>query len=151
MKVFFDTSALVKRYVEEVGSAKVQALCEQADDLIVSVICLPEMLSSFNRLRREEKLSDEQYQVLKEELEQDINDTTVCYLDAAVLEQAIVCLELYPLRAMDALHLGCALIRKPDCFVSSDVRQLEAAAASGLNTINPEISEHEPVNREKHE
>jgi hypothetical protein len=41
---------------------------------------------------------------------------------------------------MDALHLGCALVRKPDCFISSDIRQLEAAAASGLNTINPEVS-----------
>ncbi|MCP4700719.1 MAG: type II toxin-antitoxin system VapC family toxin [Gammaproteobacteria bacterium] len=52
MKIFFDTSALVKRYIEKSGSVKVQELCEEADELIVSIICLPEMLSSFNRLRR---------------------------------------------------------------------------------------------------
>ncbi len=33
---------------------------------------------------------------------------------------------------MDALHLGCALLVKPDLFVSSDRRQIEAAEREGL-------------------
>jgi predicted nucleic acid-binding protein len=88
MRAFFDTSALLKRYVEETGSVKVQELCEQADELMVSIICLPETLSSLNRLRREGKLSDEQYRQLKVELEQDIDDATVCNLNTEVLAQA---------------------------------------------------------------
>lgn len=141
MKLFFDTSALVKRYVEETGSTTVQALCEEADELAVSVICQPEMLSSFNRLRREGKLSDEQYAQLKEDLQNDIDDATVCELSPEVITEAIACLEKYPLRAMDALHLGCALLEAPDKFVSADTRQLDAASVSGLVVINPEIAE----------
>jgi len=33
MRVFFDTSALAKRYVEEEGSEQVRALCATADAL----------------------------------------------------------------------------------------------------------------------
>ena len=38
MRIFFDTSALTKRYVEEEGSDKVRELCASADSLGVSVI-----------------------------------------------------------------------------------------------------------------
>lgn len=57
MKVFLDTSAFAKRYVLEEGSDNVVALCRQADNLIVSVICLPELMSTFSRLVREKKLA----------------------------------------------------------------------------------------------
>ena len=38
------------------------------------------------------------------------------------------------LRGMDAIHIGSALALKADLFVSSDRRQLDAAARSGLRT-----------------
>ncbi len=56
MKAFFDTSAFVKRYVNEVGSEKVAEICKQADELALSIICFPEMISTLNRLIREGKL-----------------------------------------------------------------------------------------------
>lgn len=37
------------------------------------------------------------------------------------------CPKRNPLRGMDALHIGCVLVVKPDFFVSSDRRQIEAA------------------------
>jgi len=46
VKVFLDTSAFAKRYVAEPGSDKVMATCQQADSLVVSVICLPELIST---------------------------------------------------------------------------------------------------------
>jgi uncharacterized protein len=138
MRLFFDTSALVKRYVEEPGSDTVQMLCEEADELMVSIICLPEMLSTLNSLRRERKLSDERYAELKSEMQMDINDAMVCSISQAVLSCAVTCLEKYPLRAMDALHLGCALSNVTDKFISADIRQLDAAIACGLKVVNPE-------------
>ena len=53
MKLFLDTSAFAKRYVAEPGSEKVMALCQEADALFVSVICLPELISTLCRLVRE--------------------------------------------------------------------------------------------------
>ena len=61
MKVFFDSSALVHRYVPERGTEAVLELCRQATELGVSVICLPEIISALNRLRREKKLGDAGY------------------------------------------------------------------------------------------
>ena len=53
MKVFFDTSALTKRYVEELGSEQVRALCAEAGALGVSILVVPELISTLCRLVRE--------------------------------------------------------------------------------------------------
>ena len=65
MKVFLDASAFAKRYVAEHGSDKVMALCQQADSLVVSVICLPELISTLSRVVRKKKLAKADYRRLK--------------------------------------------------------------------------------------
>jgi uncharacterized protein len=135
MKVFFDTSAFVKRYVEEPGTEKVAAICIQAEQLVLCVICLPEMISTLNRLVREGKLQGDDYQKLRDLILKEIEDVEICYLTPEVVTQTIRCLENNVLRAMDALHLGCALVVEPDLFVSSDQRQIEAAKREGLQVM----------------
>ena len=134
MRVFFDTSAFVKRYIEELGTKKVIEICSQAERLVLCIMCLPEMISTLNRLVRERKLSENQYQQVKNLLLDDFEDVEVCGITTEVIKHAIECLERHPLRAIDALHLGCALVVKPDVFVSSDQRQIEAASREGLST-----------------
>lgn len=135
MRVFFDTSAFVKRYIQEPGSDKVIDICRQTGQLILSVICLPEMISTFNRLLREGKLPIEDYRRTRGFILKEIEDAEICYLTPEVVARTIRCLEHNNLRAMDALHLGCALIVEPDLFVSSDRRQIEAADKEGLSTM----------------
>ncbi len=132
MKVFFDTSALVKRYIEELGSAQVAETCLRADVLMVSIVCLPEMLSTLRRLTREESLSPSDYQKVKKSILTDLADAEISNLTPEVIGLAIHCLENHPLRALDAIHLGCALAMKPDLFVSSDRVQIAAARKEGL-------------------
>ncbi len=132
MKVFFDTSALVKRYIEEPGSAQVAETCLNADVLIVSIVCLPEMISTFRRLVREESLSQSHYQKIKKTILADLSDAEVSNLTPEVIGLAIHCLENHSLRALDAIHLGCALAMKPNLFVSSDRVQIAAARKEGL-------------------
>jgi uncharacterized protein len=52
---YFDTSALAKRYVEEVGSAWVQALVAQqsGQTIYTSVLTQPELVSALQRRVRE--------------------------------------------------------------------------------------------------
>jgi predicted nucleic acid-binding protein len=135
VKVFFDTSALVKRYIEESGSEKVIEVCKQADLLVISIICLPEMISTLNRLVREGALPAGDYQRTKNLILEDLEDVEICNLTPDVISRAMGCLESHPLRAMDALHLGCALAVNPDLFISSDQRQIEASRSEGLNVI----------------
>ena len=136
MKVFLDTSAFAKRYVSEPGSADVQTLCQQADSLVVSVICLPELISTFSRLVREKKLANGEYRTLKAGAMADLADVDICQFTPEVLASVVSLLESHPLRAMDALHVACALAVVPDRFVSADHRQLAVARKAGLNIID---------------
>ncbi len=45
MKLFIESSALAKRYIEEVGSDEVREKCREATEIIISVITSSEVLS----------------------------------------------------------------------------------------------------------
>ena len=132
MRVFFDTSAFVKRYVSEAGTDTVLEWCDQASEIILSGIALPELISAFCRLQREARITDTQYRQLKSLLLADIEDAAICDLTPTVLAQAISSLEKNVLRGMDAIHIGSAVALKADVFISADKRQLDAAARMGL-------------------
>ncbi|WP_298135118.1 type II toxin-antitoxin system VapC family toxin [Acidiferrobacter sp.] len=136
MRVFLDTSALAKRYVAETGSAKVGELCQQADSLAVCVICLPEIISTLARLVREKKITKADYRTLKGNVMTDLADIDICQLTPDVLAAGVSLLEANPLRAMDALHVACAVRVEADRFVSADHRQLAAARKAGLKIVD---------------
>lgn len=135
MRVFFDTSAFAKRYVSEAGTDAVLEWCDRATEIGLSGIALPEIISAFCRLRREARITDLQYRQLKTLLLADIEDAALCDLTPAVLAQAVSSLETNVLRGMDAIHIGSAVALKADVFVSSDKRQLDAAARAGLRVV----------------
>ena len=132
MLVFFDTSAFVKRYISETGTDIVFAWCDQATEIGLSSIVLPEMISAFCRLHREAKITDTQYRQLKSLLLADIEDAALCDLAPIVLGHAISSLETNVLRGIDAIHIGSAVALKADVFISADKRQRDAAARAGL-------------------
>lgn len=133
MRVFFDTSAFVKRYIAESGTDAVLEWCQRATEIGLSAIAVPELISAFCRLKRENKISSEQYQQLKILLFADIEDIAIGDLTPLVLSQTVKSLENNTLRAMDAIHIGSAIALECDTFISADQRQLEAAQRVGLN------------------
>lgn len=62
----------------------------------------------------------------------DLADVDVCQITPEVVASSVSLLESHPLRAIDAMHVACALAVKPDLFVSADHRQLAAARKAGL-------------------
>ena len=132
MRVFFDSSAFVKRYVRETGTDAVLEWCDRATEIGLSGIALPEIISAFCRLRREGQITDLEYQQLKSLLLNDIEDIAICDLTPAVLARAVSSLETNVLRGMDAIHIGSAVALQADVFVSADQRQRNAAACAGL-------------------
>ncbi len=134
MKTFFDSSAFTKRYVKEPGSLGVDALCEAATELALSVVCIPEIISALNRRLRERKLTAQQYDLAKESLSEDIRDVAIVHLTSEVVSTCTTILETSPVRAMDALHVACALQWETELFVSADRRQIVAAKKAGLQT-----------------
>lgn len=127
MRAYIDSSALAKRYVREVGTDLVLKWCEEADEVILSVISAPEVISALNRLKRERKLNRRQYAKLKQNLMADIAEATIVPLNAAVIAKAVRCLEDYVLRTLDALHIASASQGGCELFVTGDTRQYQAA------------------------
>jgi predicted nucleic acid-binding protein len=132
MNIFFDSSAFIKKFIQENGSEEVDDYCQKASMLGLSIICLPEMMSALNRKVREGNLSLENYLYLKEQIAEDIKDTQIVNLIPEVVEESISLLENNNLRSLDALHLSCAIKWNSELFISSDKRQIQAAKNFGL-------------------
>jgi predicted nucleic acid-binding protein len=128
-----DSSALVKRYIHENGSPHVDRLLREADAVMVSALCFPEVISSFSRRRREKKMNADEYDLYKGYLLEDIAAFEICQLTPEVLLTTVNILERSDLRASDAIHVASAVQVKAERFVSGDTRQITAAKAFKLN------------------
>lgn len=146
---FLDSSALVKRYVPETGSAWVQALADVATGnlLIIARITWVEVLSALARRQREGSLSDTEVDLIIQRFGYDLNNQyQVVELDKVLAQRAGQLVNHYPLRAYDAVQLASVLHIQPAfaratstslVFLTADDRLLTIAQAAGLLTDNP--------------
>ena len=132
MKVFLDSSSFAKRFIKEKGSEAIDDILAKASALGLSVICVPEVISALNRKAREKTLSTYDYALAKQRLSDDISDADIVQLTPGVISRATTLLESNPLRAMDALHVACAIEWRADIFISSDRIQIQAAKKARL-------------------
>ena len=139
MNVYFDSSSLAKRYIDENGSAEVESILQKTSQLAVSIIAVPEILSGLNRRVREGSITSDDYSEVKKQLADDMKDMITIQLVPEVIATCIRLLERNPLRAMDALHVACAVEWDTGLFVTSDKRQFSAARHAGLesNYVGP--------------
>ena len=115
---FLDSSALVKRYHQESGSAKVDGLFNAtANRFFVSRLALVEVRSSFARLVREGTLTTSEFGDLVARLHEDVASglLTVVAVSSQRLEGAASILSTLGLtnaiRTLDAIHLATAQAR----------------------------------------
>ena len=146
---FFDSSALVKRYVVETGSAWVKGLTDSqaGNSIIVVRITWVEVLSAFGRRQREGSLTATEVVETIDKFRSELNSQyRAIEVDQALFERAGELVVQYPLRAYDAMQLAAAMrVRSivslmPDTqlvFVSADDRLLQIAQTEGLVTDNP--------------
>lgn len=146
---FFDSSALVKRYVVETGSGWVKGLTDsQAGNTIIVVrITWVEVLSAFGRRQREGSLTATEVTETIDKFRFELKSQyRVIEVDQALFESAGELVVQYPLRAYDAMQLAAAMCirslvtQMPDTqlvFVSADDRLLQIAQTEGLVTDNP--------------
>jgi hypothetical protein len=146
---YVDTSALVKRYVAEAGSAWVRQMVARPVHHVIYTAALTEVevRSALQRLVRERRVDAAQAQRLTQRV---IQHCTRRYqlirITRTVVAQAGTLLESHPLRAYDAVQLACALtVRRgmhrrgmpPPLFVAADMTLLAAARAEGFLVDNP--------------
>lgn len=132
MRIFLDSSALAKRYIKEKGTEKVNNICKNSEAVIISALCLPEVLSAGNRLIREGTLNQKNYYSIKTELVLDMKDSIIINITPDVIKTVIMCLERRSIRTLDAIHIASAIEAKCDLFVSADHRQCLMAKLMNL-------------------
>jgi predicted nucleic acid-binding protein len=142
---YLDASAVVKRYVSEMGSAWVQALCNNKENTVI----MAEVASAFARAARGGRISAEERLSY---LDLFIGDCAERYrlvaTERTIVNSAVDLTQRHCLRGYDAVHLATALaintelLRKqlpPLTFVAADDDLLKAAEAEGLPTENPNL------------
>ena len=139
---YFDTSALVKRFVEEAGSASVDALVS-AGPVGTATVAFAEVHAGLARKQRDGDLTHSEYETACRQFEAEWAAYLRIELREDVLKLARDVIRRHPLRGFDAIHLASALTLKRALaedvtFVASDERLLEAARAERLAGANPE-------------
>jgi uncharacterized protein len=136
---YFDTSALVKRYVDEPGRREVQQLLRR-HDCVTSAILPVELRSALRRRVAERTLDSSHGSEILNRVAADRVYWTVIEVGTDVLNGAEALVSAHPLRTLDAIHVASAqlfagrLSIAELVFVSADRRQTEAASAIGLTT-----------------
>jgi uncharacterized protein len=145
---FFDTSALVKRYLHEKGSARVRHLLRTADAIFYQTFIAPlEMTSAFYRQHRGGHISIEELSFLLRSygVHSHKEYLLVPYSESLInLAEALI--SRHPLRALDAVQLASALELRgalpsdapPLIFVSADDRLVTTGRREHLQVENPE-------------
>jgi len=138
---FLDTSAFIKRYLNETGSDVVDSLFEEEGERCVSGLCLLETHSNIQRLHAVDGLlTGEQVQMLHAAVASDIESgrVTVVNATAADIEEAVRMLTRQYLTAVDALQVATAKgLGSEVVFVSSDAKLNRVAREQGLTVLDP--------------
>jgi len=137
---YFDTSALVKRYVGERGSAQVVSLLGRYD-LLSSAITPVEVLSALWRRKRNGNLSEEHLFATLSRVDSDRVRWELVELGGTVLSRAEEIVQgTVPMRALDAIHVASLVtfqaasgIQIP--FITGDGRQRDAAEQMKLDVV----------------
>lgn len=116
------------------GSDEVDDLCRATDRLALISICVPEIISALNRSIREKAVSKADYVTIKGCLLDDVRDVEIVNVTDDVVAQSMLILEQNPVRAMDSLHIACALAWRADLFITADKDQAKAAQKHGLKS-----------------
>lgn len=136
---YFDTSALVKRYVDEEGRAKVQQLLRR-HQCVTSALLPVEFRSALRRRVADGSLDSRPVSEILKRFAADREFWALVEVTSEVLQAAEQLLASHPLRTLDALHVASAKLfadRLPTvaiAFVSADARQTGVAAALGMVT-----------------
>ena len=134
---YFDTSALIKRYVEDPGRRAVLQLLRR-HACVTSAVLPVEIRSALRRRVSDGTLDPGGLAGILKRVAADRAYWTLVEVAEEVLAAAESLAATHPLRALDAIHLASAQVLAgrtaptPVTFVSADVRQTAAASALGM-------------------
>ncbi len=131
MTLYVDTSALLKRYVDEPDSERAVELLSGDAELVTGRHTIVEVRRNLARV-----LSPRDATAARSALRADLASFAIVELDAATCELAATVAEQTGVRTLDALHLGAAQrIGTAMGFLTFDARLAQAARALGFSVV----------------
>src|SRR5688572_17995553 len=132
MSLYVDSSALLKRYVDETDSDTANALLASDSSLLTARHTIVEVRRNLSRL-----LDARDAGAAKTAFLADIAAIGIIELDQFICESAADIAEITGARTLDALHLAAArrIGGSAVPFVTFDLRQAQAARTLGLTVL----------------
>ncbi len=130
--IYVDTSALLKRYVDEHDSDLAEQLLTSDPVLVTSWVTLVELRRNLARLVDADDLPG-----IRAQVHADLDAFALVLVDPTVCEMAADIAEQLRVRSLDALHLASArrLLVPALTFVTFDLRQAQAARTLGFTVL----------------
>ncbi|MCA6381309.1 MAG: type II toxin-antitoxin system VapC family toxin [Cytophagales bacterium] len=138
MICFFDTSALIKKYITEKGSELVKHHFTQSTTIAVSSTTKIECFSVINRMLENLEITAYEAADLQNQVGDDFFLFEVVPFSDSLEKVAIDMIKKYQLRTLDAMQLASALsVYQLQYFIVSDVKLKTSGKAEGLIIIDP--------------
>jgi len=132
VSLYVDSSALLKRYVDEPDSPAAEALLRSDPSLVTARHTVVEVRRNLARL-----LTGRDLAAAQSDFASDLGAFAIVELDAATCDTAAALAEVTGVRTLDALHLAAVQrIGGPAVpLLTFDVRQAQAARSLGLTVV----------------
>ena len=130
MIAYVDTSAVIKRIMNEPGSDITRDVWNEADDVVSSEVVYAETRAALAGIRRSGRLDVVGHQCAVCEAEDLLGEVRLVKLDDTIATAAGGLAERHALRGFDAIHLAAALsVDAPRIVVTTWDRDLARAAS----------------------
>lgn len=148
---FIDSSALVKRYISETGSAWVLGLFDPTlnNEVFIAVITSVEIIAAITRRSRSGSISITDATITRNQFKRDLQkDYQIVEITENIINSGMVLSETYGLRGYDAIQLAVGRAVNTICianglpsitFVCADNELNAAVVSEGLMIENPNI------------
>lgn len=140
---YADSSVIVKRYYEEIGTERVRERFATAERIFTSRLAYAEVHAALARKRREKSISEAAYRRSATAFESDWSAYDQIAVDAATLGAVPRIVRQHSLRGADAVHLAAALWLREQAgdpleLWASDDQLVDVARRERLAAVNPE-------------
>jgi len=142
MKIYFDSSALVKSVVDEAGSSEIiefleKYVTDEESVLVTSAITKAEVMAALSAMRRGRHLTEKKFRKAVADFKMRWKVFSVPEVSVQLIDRAGEIGLNHKIKGCDAFQLACAIESETVLFVSTDNDLNTAASQNGLIVWNP--------------
>jgi len=113
MRAFIDTSSLLKKYIEENGSKKLEELLGSVSEIIIAPITILEVNSILERRLKEKSINSLDAKWIEKEFLRDYDYFGIIEFNDNLVRECIRVVRRYQLKVLDGIQLSSAIFSRP--------------------------------------